>query len=51
VLLEEAPTTLLRGLIDQVGVWSKPAVVAKNLRRIAAEIGVRLKDAEWLKTA
>jgi len=43
VLLEEAPEPLLRGLITQVGAWAAPGVVARNIRRIAAEIGVPLK--------
>ncbi len=51
VLLEEAPPALLRGLIAQVGGWAKPGKVAKNLRKIADTVGVRLKAAEWLKTA
>jgi y4mF family transcriptional regulator len=51
VLLEEAPPALLRGLVAQVGTWSMPATVAKNLRKIAGEIGVRLKAGHWLKSA
>ncbi len=51
VLLEEAPAELQRGLIAQVGVWSKPSQVAKNIRKIADAIGVRLKAGNWLKTA
>ena len=43
VLLEEAPALLLRGLVTQVGAWATPGVVTRNLRRIAAEIGVSLK--------
>ena len=43
VLLEEAPAPLLRGLVAQVGAWAAPGVVAKNLRRIATEIGVSAK--------
>jgi transcriptional regulator with XRE-family HTH domain len=46
VLLEEAPAALLRGLVTQIGAWSKPDKVARNLRKIAAEVGVRLKAAE-----
>ena len=51
ILLEEAPPSLLRGLIAQVGAWAKPDRVAKNIRKIAGTIGVRLRPAEWLKTA
>lgn len=51
VLLEEAPEELLRGLVAQVGAWAKPGIVQRNARRIAAQIGVRLKAADWLKAA
>lgn len=51
VLLEEAPPALLRGLIAQVGAWGKPGQVARNVRKIAGALGVRLKEAEWLKSA
>jgi y4mF family transcriptional regulator len=51
VLLEEAPEELLRGLIAQVGAWAKPGMVPRNARRIAAQVGVRLKAADWLKAA
>lgn len=43
VLLEEAPAELLRGLVSQVGAWAKPGLVAKNLRRIAKQLGVLRK--------
>jgi antitoxin CcdA len=43
VLLEEAPAPLLRGLVTQVSAWAAPGAVARNIRRIAAEIGVALK--------
>lgn len=51
VLLEEAHPALLRGLVAQVGAWGKPGQVARNVRKIAGALGVRLKAAEWLKTA
>ena len=51
VLLEEAPAELLRGLVAQVGAWARPGEVAKNVRKIAAAVGVRLKGADWLKAA
>lgn len=46
VLLEEAPPGLLQGLVAQVGAWAKPGRVAKNVRKIAGAIGVRLRAAE-----
>jgi y4mF family transcriptional regulator len=51
VLFEEAPAELLRGLVAQVGAWARPSEVAKNVRKIAAAVGVRLKGADWLKAA
>jgi y4mF family transcriptional regulator len=51
VLLEEAPEELLRGLVAQVGAWAKPGVVRSNVRKIAAQVGVRLKAADWPKAA
>ncbi|MDH4325673.1 MAG: helix-turn-helix transcriptional regulator [Betaproteobacteria bacterium] len=43
VLLEEAPAELLRGLVAQVGRWATPGQVAANLKKIAAEVGVRTR--------
>jgi y4mF family transcriptional regulator len=51
VLIEEAPEELLRGLVGQVGRWATPAKVAANLKRIAAELGVRARPIRWRKTA
>lgn len=51
VLLEEAPEELLRGLVAQVGRWASPGKVAANLKKIAAELGVRAKPGKWLQTA
>ena len=49
VLFEEAPKPLLRGLVLQVGAWAKRGQVARNVRKIASEIGIRLKASDWLK--
>lgn len=51
VLLEEAPEELLRGLVDEVGRWATPAKVAANLKRLAAELGVRARTIRWPKSA
>jgi y4mF family transcriptional regulator len=51
VLLEEAPEELLRGLIEQAGRWATPAKVAANLKRIAADLGVRARSIQWTKSA
>jgi len=39
-LLEEAPEALREGLIRQVAAWSRAGKVAKNLNRIAVELGI-----------
>lgn len=51
VLLEEAPEELLRGLVEQVGRWATPAKVAANLKRLAADLGVRARSIRWPKSA
>lgn len=48
-LLEEATPTLLQGLVDEVGRWSKPGRIEKNLTRIARELGLARKVEQWLK--
>jgi y4mF family transcriptional regulator len=45
VLLEEAPPALLQGLVAQVGAWGRPGQVARNIRKIASAVGVRVKVA------
>ena len=39
-LLEEAPRSLLKGLVDQVGAWVKPGKVERNLKKIARQVGL-----------
>jgi transcriptional regulator with XRE-family HTH domain len=39
-LLEEAPSTLLEGLIAQVGRFAKPGKVERNVARIAAALDI-----------
>lgn len=50
VLLEEAPDELLLGLVEQAGRWATPGRIAANLKRIAAELGVRARSIRWPKT-
>ncbi len=50
-LIEEAPASLLSGLIQQVGKWAKPGKVEKNLARIAKQLGVTIRGEAWPKTA
>jgi transcriptional regulator with XRE-family HTH domain len=47
-LLEEAPRALLKGLIQQVCLWTKPGKVEKNLDRIAAAIGLPEGGGKWM---
>jgi transcriptional regulator with XRE-family HTH domain len=49
VLLEEAPATLLKGLVEQVGAWVKPGKVEKNLTKMAAQLGLNGATAAWRK--
>ena len=48
-LLEEAPRSLLEGLVREVGKWAKPGKVAGNVATIADELSVSQKTREWLK--
>lgn len=50
-LIEEAPASLLNGLIEQVGKWAKPGKVEKNLVKIAKELGLTLRSEAWPKSA
>jgi len=47
-LLEEAPHVLLRGLIQQVGGWTRPGKVEKNLDKIAVTVGLPEGPGKWL---
>jgi transcriptional regulator with XRE-family HTH domain len=46
-LLEEAPAWLLRGLVQQVGSWTKPGKVQRNLGRLAEQLGISPKVGHW----
>lgn len=39
-LLEEAPPSLLKGLLDQVGARLEPGQVERNFERIARQLGL-----------
>ena len=49
MLLEEARPAVLKGLVEEVGKWTKPGKVEKNLAKIADEIGSTRKVTDWLK--
>ena len=48
-LLQDAPETLVRGLIREAARWTQPGKLEKNLRKLAAEAGVSRSIHEWLK--
>jgi transcriptional regulator with XRE-family HTH domain len=50
LLLEEAPPSLLQGLIRELSRWAKPGRVEKNVTKIAHDIGSARNVEEWLKT-
>src|SRR5579871_4473000 len=47
-LLEEAPRSVIKGLLAQVTRWSKPGKVEGNLRKIAAALGIPQSAEKWL---
>ena len=50
-LLEEAPETVLQGLVAQVGTWTRPGKVEKNLLKIAEALHAPHRVREWLTNA
>lgn len=48
VLLDEAPSRLIRGLLDEVRAWTKAGRVEKNLATIARDVGVTGRGREWM---
>jgi len=48
-LFEEASPALLKGLVEEVGRWSKPGRIEKNLLGIARDLGLSKKVEQWLK--
>lgn len=47
VLLEESPSSVLKGLVHQAGAWVTPEKIEKNLRKIAAQVGLNERTATW----
>src|SRR5262245_58352332 len=39
-LFEEAPSSLLAGLLEQVGAWVKPGKVEKNVQKMVKQLGL-----------
>jgi transcriptional regulator with XRE-family HTH domain len=47
-LLEEAPETVLKGLIARVGAWTRPGKVEKNFLKLAEALHASHRVREWL---
>ncbi|HYS75040.1 MAG TPA: helix-turn-helix domain-containing protein [Burkholderiales bacterium] len=50
-LLEEAPQTVLKGLVGQVGKWTKPGKVEQNVLKLAETLHVSERARGWLTNA
>ena len=50
-LLDEAPETLLKGLVEEAERWTKPGKLEKNLRSLIKTLAVSRKAEKWLTTA
>ena len=49
-LLDEAPESLLTGLVKEAERWTKPGKLEKNLRTLTKTLGVSRKAEQWLTT-
>jgi transcriptional regulator with XRE-family HTH domain len=47
-LLDEAPTTLLAGLVEEASRWTKPGKLQRNLERLAHDTGASRRIEAWL---
>jgi len=50
-LLEEAPASVLNGLLHELGKWTSPPRVQSNALRIARSLRISRKDVAWLQAA
>lgn len=50
-LLEQAPLPVLKGLVQDIGKWTRPGRVAGNLLRIAEALRAPRRVQGWLKNA
>ena len=48
-LLNEAPTTLLKGLAEETERWTRPGKLEKNLERLVHDTGASRRIDEWLR--
>ncbi len=51
MLLDEAPTSVLIGMVEDVSRYTRPERVARNLRVIAQALGSLNRVKGWLKEA
>ena len=51
MLLEEAPSDVLKGTLHEIGKYTRPGRVAGNLLAIAESLGSSRKVQRWLKSA
>jgi len=49
-LFDEAPTSLLTGLVEDARQWIQPGKLERNLQRLAHDCGASRKIEAWLKT-
>ena len=47
VLLEESPSSVLKGLVQQTGAWVTPEKIKKNIKKIAEQIGLNKGASTW----
>ena len=50
VLFDEAPISLLAGLVEEAGKWTRPGKLAKNLEKLVHDSGASRKTEAWLTT-
>lgn len=48
-LLDEASPKMLQGLAEEVGRWTKPGRIEKNLATISKTLGISRKSSAWMK--
>lgn len=50
-LLDEGDLSLLEGLFREISQWIKPGKLARNIARIADEVGASRSIEQWIQTA
>jgi transcriptional regulator with XRE-family HTH domain len=49
-LLDEASPKMLQGLVEEIGRWTKPGRIEKNLSTISKALGISRKNSAWMKS-